>query len=35
MIEFELFIEYALKTLGAIVALAFGIFIWDYTKRNR
>ena len=27
MIEFGIFIEYALKTLGAIVALLFGIFI--------
>jgi len=35
MIEVELFIEYALKTLGAIVALAFGVFIWNFTKRNR
>ena len=35
MMEFELFIEYALKTLGAIAALVFGVFIWNYTKRNR
>jgi hypothetical protein len=36
MIEFGIFIiEYALKTLGAIVALAFGVFIWIFTKRNR
>jgi hypothetical protein len=35
MMEFEIFFEYVLKTLGAIVALVFGVFIWDYTKRNR
>ena len=35
MIEFGIFIEYALKIIGAIVALVFGVFIWNYTKRNR